>query len=233
MLLAAAAGGALSLVPSAQAKNKDDNKDDDAHEEEEEEEEYGLDDISRRVPRRGPLKCPEVELVIYRGKHLRYAQQAKVYVGFSKRLAKMEKVARSAAIEVYGRAPRRLVHMGTYSCRRIKAYPTWLSEHGLGNAIDLEGFNFGALKRGDELPAGVPRALRGPFAVRLLRHWKAKRGPAKLHAQFLRLFAKRLIARKDIFRVLLGPAYPGHRNHFHLDCAPWRIVDVFDKDEDD
>ena len=219
----------MSLVPAARAeKDKDKDKDDD----DEKEEEYGLDKISRRVPRRGRLKCPEVELEIYRGEHIRYAQAAKVYVGFVKRLAKMEKVASAVATEVYGRAPSRLVHMGTYSCRRIRAYPTWISEHALGNAIDIEGFNFPALKRGDKLPPGVPRALRHAFAVRVQRHWKAKRGPTKLHAAFLRAFARRLIKRKDIFRVLLGPAFPGHHNHFHFDCAPWRIVDVFEEDED-
>jgi len=230
MLLAVAAtGGALSLLPTARA---DEEEKDGEEEDDEKEEKYGLDGISRRVPRRGRLKCPDVELEIYRGEHIRYAQAAKVYVGFVKRLAKMEKVARAAAIDVYGRPPSRLVHMGTYSCRRIRAYPTWISEHALGNAIDIEGFNFPALKRGEKLPAGVPRALRHAFAVRLKRHWKAKRGPTKLHAEFLRSFATRLIARNDIFRVLLGPAYPGHHNHFHLDCAPWRIVDVFEEDED-
>ncbi len=189
---------------------------------------YPLDDISRRVPRRGPLRCPDVELVNYRGKHIRYTGLARVFVGFVERLAAMEQVAAAVAIEIYGRPPSRLQHMGTYACRRIGAYPTWLSEHALGNAIDLEGFNFARAPRDKPLPEGLPKALGGPFSIRLARHWKSKQGYAALHARFLRTFARRLIGRKDIFRVLLGPSYAGHHNHFHLDVAPWRIVDVFE-----
>jgi len=37
----------------------------------------------------------------------------------------------------------------------------------------------------------------------------------------------RLIGRQDLFRVVLGPAWPGHHNHFHLDFAPYRVVEVF------
>jgi hypothetical protein len=192
------------------------------------EDHYPLDDISRRIPRRGPLKCPDVELVNYRGKHIRYTGLARVFVGFPERLALMEQVACAVAVEIYGRPPSRLQHMGTYVCRRIAAYPTWLSEHALGNAIDLEGFNFAQAKRDQPLPEGVPKALGGPFSIRLARHWKSSRGYGAVHARFLRSFARRLIARKDIFRVLLGPHYPGHHNHFHLDVAPWRIVDGFE-----
>ena len=216
MLALAAASTALAIAPRVGAGDED---------------HYPLDEISRRVPRRGPLRCPDVELVDYRGKHIRYTGLARVFVGFAKRLAKMEKVACDVGVEIYGRPPSRLQHMGTYACRRISAYPTWISEHALGNAIDLEGFDFGQAPRGGELPEGVPKALRGPFAVRLVRHWNGNHGYAELHARFLRTFARRLSARQDIFRVLLGPAFPGHHNHFHLDVAPWRIVDVFEDEE--
>ena len=40
--------------------------------------------------------------------------------------------------------------------------------------------------------------------------------------------ARRVIARPEVFRTVLGPAYPGHHNHFHLDCAPYRVVEVFE-----
>ncbi len=188
---------------------------------------YGLDKLSRKVAPRGRVQCPTVKLEIYRGKHIRYRTAAKIYVGFRERLERFEKVAHDLAVEIYGRAPQRLVHMGTYNCRRISAYPDWISEHGLGNAIDLEGFNFAALPRKEKLPAGLPKALRHAFHVRVLNHYKAKRGVAKIHARFLRELARRLIARKDIFRVLLGPGYPGHHNHFHFDCAPFRMVEGF------
>lgn len=63
--------------------------------------------------------------------------------------------------------------------------------------------------------------------MRLGRDWNATRGAAALHAKFLRLVAERVIERKDLFRVVLGPSYPGHQGHFHFDLAPYRLVHVF------
>lgn len=189
---------------------------------------YGLDEESRRIPRHGPVRCPDVPIVDYRGTHIPYRQLARVYEGFAERLARFEKVVRQVSLATYGRAPSHLVHMGTFNCRRIKAYPTWLSEHALGNAIDVEGLDFPALRDGQELPEGVPSVFRGPFAVRVSPHWKRRKGLTAVHARFLRALAEATLARKDIFRVALGPHYPGHHNHFHFDCAPWRIVDGFE-----
>jgi hypothetical protein len=153
---------------------------------------------------------------------------AKVYTGFSDRLKELEKVARDAGIEVYGRAPIRIVQLGTTSCRRIAAYPGWLSEHALSNAIDIEGFDFGPLPKGSSLPSGLPGAFKNGFEVRVLSHWKASAGHAAVHGRFLKTLAKRLIARTDVFRVLLGPGYPGHDNHFHFDMAPFRMVEMYE-----
>jgi hypothetical protein len=69
--------------------------------------------------------------------------------------------------------------------------------------------------------------LRAGFEVRIDNHWNATRGTGAAHSAFLRDLARRVIDRLDIFRTVLGPAYPGHRNHFHLDCAPYRVVEVF------
>ena len=193
-----------------------------------EDEAYPLDDVSRRVPKRGPLKCPDVEIETYRGAHLRYAAPAKVYTGFRARLELMELEIAAVATKFYGRSPRRLVHMGGYVCRRMRKYPDWISEHALGNALDVKGFDFGALPRGSSLPKGAPKVFAGAFSVRVQRHWKSKRGPATYNRAFLHTLARRLIAREEIFRVLLGPSFPGHSNHFHFDCAPFRMVDIFE-----
>lgn len=189
---------------------------------------YGLDTLPRVVAPHGPIRCPRVELVDYRGEVIRYSAPARVFPGFRDRLVKFEQVARDVAVEVYGRPPSRVVQLGTYSCRRIAAYPDWLSEHGLGNAIDIEGFNFGPLPKGERLPEGVPAALKGPFEVRVLSHWKPRLGHAPIHARFLKLLARRLVARSDVFRVLLGPGYAGHDNHFHFDMAPFRMVEIYE-----
>jgi hypothetical protein len=190
---------------------------------------YALDEVSRSVDARGPLKCPDLGLVPYEGEILAYHRPLKVYEGFRGRLTKFEAVVREVAIEIYGRAPRRIVHIGAYNCRRIRAYPNLLSEHALGNGIDIAGFDFASLPRGQKLPEGVPRALSRPFKVRMEDHWEGgRREVAKLHERFLRTLARRLVERQDIFRVLLGPAWPGHRDHFHFDMAPYRVVAIFE-----
>jgi hypothetical protein len=109
----------------------------------------------------------------------------------------------------------------------MRLYPTWVSEHALGNAIDIAGFDFGPAARGAELPSTLPQPLRRAFQVRLLTHWNAQ-GAAQTHSRFLRALAGAVIARPDVFHVVLGPAWPGHKNHFHLDHAPYRVVEVFE-----
>lgn len=185
---------------------------------------FALDGFERVIAPKGPVRCPKVERVMYRGDLVRYHSPVLVNPHFRERLVRFEAVVREVAIAFYGRAPRRIRHMGTYNCRRIAAWPEFLSEHGLANAIDVAGFDFGPAPR--KLRADTPRALRGAFKVRLLRHWDQHEGVQAVHSRFLKALADRLIARPDIFRVLLGPAYPGHKNHFHFDCAPWRLVDV-------
>jgi hypothetical protein len=188
---------------------------------------YGLDKVPREVPRKGRLVCPKVSTAIYRGKHIRYAKPARIYTGFRNRLIQMEQLLLRAAMQSYGRAPNRLHHLGTYNCRRIGGYPNLISEHGLGNAIDISGFDFPALPKTSALPRGLPKQLARPFRVRLLRHFSAQQGIAKHHANFLHRFSRMLIARPDIFRVMLGPGYPGHKDHFHFDCATYRLVQIF------
>jgi hypothetical protein len=113
------------------------------------------------------------------------------------------------------------MHAGTLSCRRIGGYPTLLSEHALGNGIDVVGFSFPPAPRGSR---DLPPALRGRFAV-TLADWQ--RTPETARARFLDDLARQLVARRDIFRVLLGPAYPGHKGHFHFDVAPYRLVAIW------
>jgi hypothetical protein len=191
---------------------------------------YPLDGFDREVPRAGKLVCPQVDMVRHRGTHLRYDATAMVHEAFRDRLVAFEKLTRAHCIARYGRAPRQAVQLGTFNCRRIGGYPNLMSEHGLGNALDLAGFDFPALAKGEKLPLGVPAALRNAFAVRIDRHWSAKDPVGAAHAEFLRTLAHKIIAARDVFRVVLGPNYPGHKNHLHLDCAPYRLVDVFGED---
>jgi len=189
---------------------------------------YPLDAFARETPPDGPVICPGIKMEDYRGDVIKYSSAARVFTGFRDRLKEFEKVARDVGVEVYGRPPIRVVHIGAYLCRRIAAYPELLSEHALGNAIDIAGFDFGPLPKGASLPEGLTKAFKNGFEVRVLSHWGKKTGHAAVHARYLKTLAERLIARKDIFRVLLGPGYPGHNNHFHFDIAPYRMVQIYD-----
>lgn len=188
---------------------------------------YPLDSIARVLDPGEALPCAGAELVVHRSAGLRYSRPPRVHPAFSARLSGLESLVNELAIQFYGRPPRTLVHLGTHNCRRMRRYPDWLSEHALGNAIDLAGFDFAPARRDQPLPAGAAPALRRGFGVRVDAHWNGRRGPAAVHAEFLRELARRLIARPDLFSVVLGPAWPGHHNHLHLDRAPYRVVEVF------
>jgi hypothetical protein len=181
---------------------------------------YPLDGLDRTVAARGPARCPRLPSVIYRGTRLRYDPPARVHPAFAERLKRFEDVVVEVAQEQFGRAPISLRHAGTFSCRRIGGYPTLLSEHAFGNGIDLVGFAFPAAA-GARL---LPPALRRPFTV-TLADWRNP--PDTPRARFLDTLARRLVERRDVFRVLLGPAYPGHKGHFHFDVAPYRLVAIW------
>jgi hypothetical protein len=184
---------------------------------------YALDAVSRSVTARGALRCNERRLVRYTGSVIPLDRPARVDVAFRANLHRFEGVVSDVAIQHYHRAPSRIRHLGTFSCRRIRGLPMWLSEHGLGNAIDISGFDFDAAS---DTSGDLPRSLQTAFQVNLLEHWSANDHAGMPHRNFLRALAARLAARPDIFRVLLGPDAPGHKNHFHFDMGQVPQVDL-------
>ncbi len=193
---------------------------------------YPLDEVARVLDASEPMPCERgsAELVNYSGQELRYQKPLRVHPAFRAQLATFEQMVKELAEVHYGRAPKRIVHLGSYNCRRMRRYPTWVSEHALGNAIDIAGFDFGPLAKGMHAPADMPRSMTRAFNVRMEKHWDAQ-GTAAWHAAFLRTLARQIIERPDVFRVILGPAFPGHKNHLHLDHAPYRVVEVFKDSE--
>jgi hypothetical protein len=101
-----------------------------------------------------------------------------------------------------------------------------VSEHALGNALDVLGFDFTAATDEQPLAEGLPRRLEYAFQVRVVRHWSASAGVGAVHARFLAQLTQRLAQRKDIFRSMFGPGHGGHDDHLHLDVSPWRYVDL-------
>lgn len=187
-----------------------------------------LDAIPRQLADGARFACPAVDKARYAGTLMKISPAALVNDEFARRLALFEAVVRDVAVQVYGRAPRKIKSLGTYNCRPIRLYPGWISEHGLANAIDVAAFDFPAATKAQRksLPAGAPRGLAGAFSVSVLKHWQGGRGLAALHREFLLRLTDALVKRPDIFRVILGPGYPGHANHFHFDLSPYRMVEV-------
>lgn len=184
---------------------------------------YTLDTMPRHQTPGERVDCPTDSLVRHRGTHLRYrGGSIRVHEAFVDRLVRFEALARDLAVEVYGRAPRRIRHKGTYACRRSRGRSSRISEHALGNALDLKGFEFGPLPRGETLPDGLHRRMRWRFAVTVTEHWDPRRERDQIHADFLHRLVDSLATRPDIFRGIVGPPRPRHHDHIHLDVAPWR-----------
>jgi hypothetical protein len=188
---------------------------------------YALDSVERRLEPGEKVTCDPKAMLRYTGTHLRYAGPLLVSAPFKERLARFEAVAASVAREVYGREPRRIRHFGAYSCRSTRNRKHVVSEHALGNAVDVVGFDFGPATKAAPLPDALPRALRGPFQISVARHWAADKGAtAAVHARFLSELTERLREQPDIFRSMFGPGHGGHDDHLHLDVSPWRYVDL-------
>lgn len=178
---------------------------------------YPLDGESRKLQ---GGKCPQVQLIDYAGDVVPYRPALRVNPFFRERLQQFEIVVAQVAVEVYGRPPVAIRHYGAYLCRRIRS-TSKMSEHGLGNAIDVWGFDF-------EAKADAPAPIREAFGIVLLRDWDGGSALQDYHAVFLRKLVIALAARPDIFRGMLGPGAPDHDNHFHLDVGRSRFINIKD-----
>lgn len=190
---------------------------------------YPLDGIERWLEPGQRVVCDQKGLVSYRGSALRYAGSVLVDPAFRERLGRFEQLVAETAREVYGREPQLVRHYGAFSCRSTRNRKHVVSEHALGNALDLVGFDFGSARSSQPVPDGIPKQLRLPFQVRVARHWQPSRrsdAAAAVHARFFSLLTARLRERPDIFRSMFGPGHGGHDDHLHLDAAPYRYVDL-------
>jgi hypothetical protein len=188
---------------------------------------YPLDEVSRYVERGetrrlARVDCSETVVTSYSGEHVRYERPVRVAESFQPKLQAFEAVVAEVAREYYGRAPRRVLHLGAFACRTVRGRSNRLSEHALGNAIDVSGFEFTAARKSDTVPEGIPAKLRRPFVVSVRRHFRheAEEGVDALHRQFLRTVVARVRA-EGIFRGIIGPGRRGHDGHLHFDYGRW------------
>ena len=182
---------------------------------------YALDGTSRSAS----SECDPSVMVRYRSRTLRTSSGVRVHPAFAERIPELDRVAREVAVEFYGRPPRRMLTVGGYNCRSIRGRSDRISEHALGNALDVSGFDFAGLRRRDDAPDDLPRRLRRGFSVTVGHDWVRAGEVGAYHGRFLRTLVARLV-REDVFRVIYGPAHPGHTGHFHFDMSPFRWIHV-------
>ena len=152
-------------------------------------------------------EAPEGVAITRGGAGLRFQPLARVNCAFAQRLARFEAIMQEEARSVLKSPVTSIVHLGTYNCRRMAAYPDWVSEHSFANAIDIATF-----------------VLKNGRRVEVERDWvRAEKPAATPAAQFLRRLARRLYDEK-VFSVVLTPSFDSHhKNHFHLDGAAYSV----------
>ena len=194
--------------------------------------EYPLDGMRRKGD------CPDMKLQKFSGETLRLSPAARITPSFREPLLELEQVVREVSLRVYDRVPSSILVAASYGCRTVNGSGRRLSEHALGNAIDIKGFRFAdaddstsAKGKGSTSSKKGTSAARkdgdsASFDVLVAKHWKA-RGDAstRLAARFLEELTQALLQR-DVFRTLLGPAHRDHDDHFHFDMAPTHYVDL-------
>ena len=112
------------------------------------------------------------------------------------------KVVRPAARRDLGRDVVGMSNLGAYACRdeRSNDHPERLSQHALGQAIDISGFT-----------------LAGGESVTMLRDWEGDGAKAR----FLHDVARGACR---YFSVVIAPDHNVfHRDHMHVDIGPYRL----------
>ncbi len=118
-------------------------------------------------------------------------------------LPAVEKVIQEEALKHLGEPITRVTTLGTYSCRSVRGWKDRISQHALGNAMDMAAFT---PKKG--LPASVMR----DYQIGVDQ-------PTTARGRFLRAIYGRFWSEAGVTRVL-GPEWDAaHRDHFHLDSG--------------
>ncbi len=100
----------------------------------------------------------------------------------------------------------KVVHMGTYSCRKMARFQM-VSEHSYANAIDIKSF-----------------VLSNGRRISVKQHFGSTGSePDTPEGKFLRSLARRLFDER-VYSVVLTPFWDRlHHDHFHFDLARYRV----------
>jgi len=212
--------------------------------------EYPLDGMRRKGD------CPDMKLQKFSGETLRLSPAARITPSFREPLLELEQVVREVSLRVYDRVPSSILVAASYGCRTVNGSGRRLSEHALGNAIDIKGFRFAdeddstpakgkgstsSTKKGTskstsaaqssaaKTKAGTAAKKSGDsasFDVLVAKHWKARGDASTRRAARFLEELTQALLQRDVFRTLLGPAHRDHDDHFHFDMAPTHYVDL-------
>ena len=152
--------------------------------------------------------CPEVPLVDRAGEPVPWQPALRIHPAFEPAVRALERAIVETSLEVYGVAPIRALSASTYRCRTIRERPERVSEHALGNAIDLRGI-----------------VLPDEREITVREHWRAASPADAMHARFWHALVTRVLERA-IFRGVIGPPTAHHLDHLHFDLGPSRFVAV-------
>ncbi|AKF10539.1 extensin family protein [Sandaracinus amylolyticus] len=167
---------------------------------------YALDDL----PRDGAQLaegCPEVPLVDHAGDPVPWRPALRVHPALVPAVRALERAIVETAILTYHRAPIRILSASSHRCRTMRGNPTRISEHALGNAVDLRGI---VLDEGEE--------------ITIRDHWSAT-GEDAIHVRFWHALVRRMIDEQS-FRGIVGPPRADHLDHLHFDHGRSRFTDV-------
>ena len=168
---------------------------------------YALDDFVRR-PEHVIEGCPDVPLVDHVGDPVPWRPALRVHPSFVPAVADLESVIRQTTRDVEGQDVTAFLSASSYRCTTVRRRPERISEHALGNAIDLRGV---VLTDGTETSVGA--------------HWHAASEADLVHARFWRTLVER-VRDRAIFRGILGPPAPDHLEHLHFDRGPSTFFDL-------
>ena len=155
--------------------------------------------------RQGPGDCSLRDAVRMTRGHVPLDQPLQITCQTAEHLLRLERdVLQPAALRHFGQPLARIRHFGGYACRLRNGDSRGIrSEHALGQAIDIAGFD-----------------IADGTQITVARHW-GEFGP---RGAFLRQVAREACA---IFHIVLTPRTDTlHRTHLHLDIGRWRRCDA-------
>lgn len=167
---------------------------------------YPLDALVR-APELVQDGCPDVPLIDRAGAPVPWRPALRIHPAFEPSVEDVERAFVDAARARYGRDPIALLSATSYRCRTIRGRPERVSEHALGNALDVRGIVIG---EGD-----------GELEITVREHW----GDGSIHDAFLHDAIRAVIDRARI-RGVIGPPTADHLDHFHVDHGPSRFLAI-------